>query len=252
MSVRGKRATRQLMTAAKVKKIVSNLAEKKVVQHEATNQVAAYNQTSFGSNGIIPVSPYSTYLQVDQGTSQDQRIGNKIRPMRTTLDMNFVAQNYNGTTNTNPTPQQIRVVVFSMKDNNDLPTTLPYFFQQGSSSTTPLSNGFDMILPINRDLYTVYEDFRVKLGASIWEVSPGTTAVQGYFANNDFDLNPIVRLDLSKHIPNVVTYNDNNSAPTSRAVFVTWFTARSDGVTSASSQIPASVFYSLKCTYTDD
>lgn len=253
MSVRAKFTERKLVTASAVKKIVTGLAEKKICQTELTLDVSAYNQPNWTNNGILPLSPMSTYLQIDQGVSQEQRIGNKIRPYSCTLDLLFTPQLYNATSNTFPYPTMVRVIVFSQKESNDLPTSLPNFFQQGSSATAPISTGFDMILPVNKDVYTPYYDRVIKLGTSSWptNISGGNPNAGGY-GNNDYSLNPMLHIDVTKYLPSVVTFNDNLSNPTSKAVFVTILASRSDGTTSATTQIPGRVFASLKFKYTDE
>lgn len=251
MPVRAKRSEKQALTAAKVRKIVVGLAEKKVVQYSATLDLSAYNGTNWNNNGILGVSPQATWCQIDQGVSQDQRIGNKVRPYSCTLDLMMCANQINGTYNPNPAPNMVRIVTFSIKESNDVPTSLPNFFQDGSSSHAPLSNGSDMVLPINRDVYTVYGDTSVKLGNAQWSVA-GSTAASGNFANNDYSLNPMLSMDLTKHLPSVVTYNDNLSEPTSRAVFVTFFCVRADGRLSDAAYIPGIMYTSLKIKYTDE
>jgi len=251
-SVRAKRVTKQVMTAAKVKKIVSNLAEKKVVMHSDSQELLSYNNANWLAESMIPVSPFSFGMQIDQGVSQDQRIGNKIRPVKTTLDLLMTPWSQDATNNVNPTPVTVRIVVFSRKDTNDYPTNLADFFQLGSTSTAPTSNGFDLIRHVNRDEYTPYLDTQVKLGTAEWSVGIGDTPNKGNYANNDFSSNCRVSLDISKYIPSTVLYNDNNAQPSSRSVFVAWFAVRSDGLNAITTQRYGTVFSQLKCTYTDE
>lgn len=252
-AVRGKRVTKQLMTAAKVKKIVTSLAEKKICQDDLSIDITAYNGLNWPNQSIIPVSPTATYLQIDQGVAQDQRIGNKIRPYSCTLDMMFFGNIYNATSNTFPYPTMVRIIVFSIKDNNDVPTSLPNFFQAGSTASPPISTGMDMILPVNRDVYTPYYDRIIKVGTNGWptDIAGGNPNAGGY-GNNDYSLNPSLKVDVTKYMPSVVTYNDNNSIPTSKAVFVTFLASRSDGASSNPNMIPAKCFASLKFKYTDE
>lgn len=250
VSMRSKRTKRQKVNATMVKSIVKSLAEKKVVNLETTNHVLSYNSPSWSANCIIPISPYATYLQIDQGDSQDQRIGNVIRPYKSITNMFFSNNLYNATSNPTPYPFMVRVVAFSVKENNDLPTTLDDFFQTGSSSGPPISTGMDMLTEINKDKYTPYYDQVIKVGTSQWSTT-GATPLQGNWANNDYSSNPGLSLDLTKYLPAKVTYNDGNSQPTSKAVFLTWFIARSDGRTPNTTDIPGTIFLTSQLKYTD-
>lgn len=252
-AVRYKRAANAKALRTQVKKIVGNLAEKK---HATFNQNAApvsnYNYTGFSSQ-IVPVSPMNTFIQISQGTSQDERIGNRIRTAKCNFKAIMWPTIYNATTNPFPAPHQVRFVVFSVKgDTSAVPTALPNFFQNGSSTSPPNGDLGDMIDTINTDEYTVYKDFTVKLGYQSFDATPGGGGNAGWFANNDFHFNHTVDIDVTKHLPSVITFNDNNSAPTSRAVFVTWFAAHAGGSAGTSTLRPADMDYSIDFKYTDD
>jgi len=252
-AVRAKRAVKSKALRTQVKKIVENLAEKK---HATYNQnagpVSSYNYSGF-SNQVIAVSPMSTFLQISQGTAQNQRIGNKIRTSKCTFKGIMWPTVYNATTNPFPAPQNVRFVLFSVKgDTTAFPSSLADFFQNGASSHDPNGDLGDMIDTVNSDLYTVYKDFQVKLGYQQFDTTPGGGGNAGFFANNDFHLNQKIEIDCSKACPAVVQYNDNSSAPTSRAVFLAWFAAAANGSTGSSVSMPANMNYSIDYTYTDD
>ncbi len=146
--------------------------------------------------------------------------------------------------------------MFSMKgETNVLPDTLSNFFQNGSNSHPPNGDLGDMIDTINTDEYTVYKDLTVKLGYQQFTPAtggPGGGGNAGFFSNNDFHLNQEITIDPTKHCPSVITFNDNSSAPTSRAVFVTWFAAHAGGANGSAVLVPALMDWGLDFKYTDD
>lgn len=253
-AVRAKRSYTQRALTAKVKKIVTSMAEKKhaTFNHNA-EQVASYSSTGW-SNQVVPLTPMSTFASIAQGVSQDERIGNKIRTQKATFRAIMYPTAYNATSNTNPKPQSVRFVVFSMKgDQNLVPSTLDSFFQNGSSSHPPNGDLGDMIDVINTDLYTVYKDFTTKIGFSSFDQpATGSAANLGYYANNDYPLNQVVKIDATKACPAVINFNDNSTVPEGRAVFVTWFAAPCDGSVDTAATIRARMNYSVDFSYTDE
>jgi len=251
--VRSKRTYSQRELSAKVKKIVTGMAEKKhATFNQNAAQVAAYNSSGF-SNQIVALTPMATFNSIAQGVSQDERIGNRIRTTKATFRAIMYPTAYNASSNVNPKPQSIRFVVFSLKgDQNIVPTTLDDFFQNGSSTHPPNGDLGDMIDVINTDKYTVYRDFVTKLGFAAFEGGTGAAANLGYYANNDYPLNQVIKIDATKACPSLIQYNDNTTVPESRAVFVTWFAAPCDGSTDSSSTLRAKMNYSVDFNYTDD
>lgn len=251
-NVRPVRVSKQVALRAQVRKIVTNMAEKKTVRYQAPKFLGGYNNSNFATNQIIPLSPYSTFCQIDQGVSQDERIGNKIKITKSALKLQFWALPYNATTNLEPCPMLVRVCICSAKDDsNTLSGTLSNFFQNGSGSNPPTSGMEDMVAEINRDAYTVYKDMVVKVGYS-GNTGTGSDVGQAYFSNNDFPLCPAVSVDTTRFNPATVQFNDNLSIPNSKLVFLTYFAARADGTGTAATNQTTAVYINNTLFYTDD
>lgn len=250
-SVQKKRAWSQAGLRAKVKALVKDMSEKKIATFQRNSgTVGAYNYGGF-SNQIIPLTPFGGFCQIDQGVSQTQRIGNKVKIASSTFRAIMYPTMYHATSNPNPSPSMVRFVVFSLKgETNVLPTTLDNFFQNGSTSHAPNSDMGDMIDEINRDEYTVYRDFTVKMGYAKNDRG-GVDDQRAAFANNDFKLVQRIDLDVTKYCPASVVFNDNLSTPNSRAVYVVWFSCEVTGLSADTNRLPALMHMTAVCKYTD-
>lgn len=250
-SFRKKSGKKPVTLAKKVRAIIQRTEEKKVAQVTGTLIFGAYTSSSLVNN-INPVTPYVPGIQILPGTGQGDRIGNKIRTVSHTINGVIVPNGYDAVLNPTPSPQEVRVWFFSLRNSNTLPATLPGFFQAGSSSQTPTGNLLDLTRKINTDVY-IYRGHRTyKLGNSINAASAGSLVARDHYANNDFKYNIKFNWNLTSMVPKNVTFNDSNNTATSKAVF--WFieTVNADGTAQPAAALPATIYYTNMVTYTDD
>ena len=200
-----------------VKSIIHKQAENKQCDFAGQMFPRAWSGASFNTQNILPVSPYTSFLQIAQGTTVGTRIGNRITTRK--LMMKFIINNlpYNVTTNTLPKPQDITIYFLKCKDTPvslTSSTGLGSFFQATGSAVAPSGNIYDEIKRPNGDVWTVCHKVHVKVGFQYYS-GTGNDVTNQLFSNNDYKYNVIKDIDLTKYCPKTVTYNDNNTTPTS-------------------------------------
>lgn len=241
--------------AKAVKKEVMKLAESKSISlnfnNLQSNGLTYYSSAGWATFNIIPITPYSTYLNIAQGTGEADRIGNKIRTHKLMYRGVLFANSYNVTWNPTPNAHFVRMIVFSRKDTgNTLLTSVNGFFNNGNTTSSPQSNMFDLVAPYNKMLYNVKYVKTFKVGPAI-NTGSGNQTNQQNNANNDFNRAVAFDVDLTKYIPKVFVYNDGTNTPSNDTVFVMFFVVSSDGTTGASTVNPIQLQSTLYFEYKD-
>lgn len=237
---------------AMVKKAMLKLAETKT-QCLTTNQfINPATGSGWAALGIRPVTPYSSGVSIIGGTGQGDRIGNKIRTKKVTMDFCLYSNPYNGTTNLVPQPMEIAFWVCSVKEENTLPTSLNDFFQNGNTTSGLAGTLADYVKSVNTDKYTVHRQFVKKLGFADYggTGATGSQPLFGNYANNDYKLNHNFTLDLTKYCPKNIVWNDSGN-PTSKVVFIVMEAIPANGAGIAIDQLPASMYWNLEYQFTD-
>jgi len=139
---------------------------------------------------------------------------------------------YHVTLNPTPVPSDVRMV---LARNRTLPQTAPVgstFFASGNSSTTFLGTLADQIMPINKDTVVVLADWHHKVAASTQSTTSGQ-ATTFYGANNDYSLNVMRTMDITKHYSKNIDWNDGASTPTNPGLWLNVIPDDADGTASA-------------------
>lgn len=220
--IRKKTSTKMVSKAVKsyVSKAIHRNVENKSYQVGYSADLGSFN-----SNNLLyaqPLTPYVGGLSITQGVTQSTRIGNQIKLRK--LRFNFVlsARTYNVSNNPSPQPVNLEMLICSLKSaSGEMPiaSDIANLYQLNASSIPPSGFIYDMTQKVNTDLFHVYKRMRFKFGYST-AGGTGVNANAQSFANNDFKLNIIRNLDLTKYAPKTITYNDNSQTPTSRCLFV--------------------------------
>lgn len=212
-----------------------------------------YNSSAQDSN-IFPLSPYASVLDIQQGTSDGSRIGNRIKLKHGSISMTILPTPQNATTNITPVPQHVVFVIFYDKlADTDIPT--PYnngdFFQNNGSTSGFSGNLSDTYRWINYDRYKVFYKRVFKVGFQ-YSNGTGNVPTMEYYSNNDYKMTIVnFKVNFTKWLYHNVKYNDNNSTPTTRGLFCMWYTVPCDGNLFGSTQKPLSVNYQMRLSYTD-
>lgn len=249
---------RQSLTRRLVNQVISRQAEKKTAQvYEPLWGLFSTSSGSWDVNNVRNVGFGATEgFNIQQGTGQGQRIGNKFTIKRMVMRGVVVPFGYDLGTNPNPVPQQVKAVFFRQKG---FPTSKPApkstFLQLGNASNSLQNDLMDMVAPFNKDTYEICGQRTFKIGLSQFWGDGGSTApgnaVAGYYSNNDFHYNQTFSVDLAKMLPKTVVYADNANITTSKTIYVAWILCRADGSANPSASIPCHVQYVIDLEYTD-
>lgn len=234
-----------------IKREIARNIENKSLQYYNTGQnIYPSNHNSFLSS-IFPISPYASYLAIQQGTNSQSRIGNRIKIKKLTIKGTIHANQYNVTTN--PTPCPMHVIFWILIDKTEpvsIPAPTTDFLQLGSTTTSLQNDLMDQWAPVNTDKYRVFAKRLYKIGYSE-NVGTGGLPNQGYLANNDFKFSQNFSIDVTKYLVKNVKYNDNNATPTTRGLFFMATAVQANGQNYSSVTEPAQMQYVMNFDYED-
>jgi len=234
-----------------VKREMARAIEDKVVNfiNHTGHQI---NPSNGGMNTqTIALSPYPTWLPIQQGTGQGQRVGNAINIKRASIRGTIYPQVYDATYNPQPLPCRVIFwLIYDKENDNILPTVDSTFLQNGSSSMALQNSLTDCWTPINTDRWRVLSRKVFKLGNSSSEGSGALSNFQ-YFSNNDFKYNCDFNIDYTKHLVKHVKFNDNTATPSTRGLFLVSTIVASNGSALQSIQRGAMMEYSIDMSYED-
>ena len=114
------------------------------------------NSSLYKNENVIPVTPYSGFLTIQQGVSEGQRLGNKVNMKSVRLRLGIWPKQYDATTNPNPRPCMVRCWLVSMKTGvgatKDYMTDIvqSYFLQGTTGSNAGLSGCIMILYPRQR------------------------------------------------------------------------------------------------------
>lgn len=258
----GKRKYRKSGKTGYIKKIVKQVLDKRMETKTAVStgtdapSILQLTCPTIAGNYRVVSPSQSTYgWTISKGTDDNQRIGNRINVKR--LQHSFVVdiRPYNASTNNQVTPCYVRMYWFRSKWNPVSDVALgnlcggnANFFDQGSSDTGFQGQMMDMNRKIQNENYTYLTHRTYKLGPSTPAITSGTTT-QHIYTNNDFKLCVTGKVELGKHIKQVV-YNDSNQVMTPWIFFVTQVVA-ADNTLLSTAILPINVVSQFMLDYTD-
>lgn len=213
--------------AVRVKRVIHRLAENKVQSIPIANQ-SLINANSSVNPYFISLMPTPT-----QGVSVQQRIGNNINVVRSTIRGFVNLLPYNATTNDLQCPVKVKMWLCARKKTNRAITSAPIsadfnnFFQSGSTSLGFQANILDMLLQNNKDWWNIYS-------TRTFELSPNLLGQS--FTTSTFLQSPSGRMsipfsfNLTKYLGSL-KYNDDGLYPTNKELYLVFQTVRADGAT---------------------
>jgi hypothetical protein len=242
------------MTVQDVEKIVktqiSRNIENKTIQWYGTKNIYPSISPGWDTSNIFPLTPYSGVLQIAQGASQGQRIGNAIKIKKLIFSGIFTPLAQQAVNNPTPKPQY--VILWLVHDRLN-PVTNPQvtsnsFIQNGGSSSNLTNTLQDVYAPINNDRWKLYKKKVYKLG---FENQGGSSAPTTLFANNDFKLSQRMNIDITDYIVQNVKFNDNNTDPITRGLYCVVTTVSAVPTVNDNTDIPVQGWFRLHCVYED-
>lgn len=235
-----------------VKKYVNSVVHKNM----ENKSVVKRGELEFGTYTATPnmactaIFPTSSSLVITQGSGAGERIGNVITTRRLNLKYILYPTGRNDGTNLQPFPKEVIIWIGYLRGTRiTIPSSTGFvdLFQDGNSSNSPYSDLWDVMMPINKDVFHVCKTIRHKIGNSIVVDFDGQIKEQSFASNNDFKLNSSRSLNLSSYLGNKVRFDDATVASTSGLYM--WMTAVNANNSLDYSQSVATVGMSYILTY---
>lgn len=214
-----------------VKRSIQGVCENKQAYHSvSTNYITAFNVS--GTLLAAPLHPYAGSITIPQNVGSSDRIGNKIRVVKAMFNYILNPEVYNASLNPSPTPNIVKLWIGYDKRTPLVPTpSAPNFIQTGNTSSTLTGYLIDVVKPVNKDCYKIYKTRTHKIGHSS-ETGSGSSAIAGYQSNNDFKMNAIGKIDITRYLQKNVQFNDTTNTQTNgHGLFAYWTAVRADGLT---------------------
>lgn len=238
-------------------KAVESIATK-VVHNQIENKTACAittaprNVNAYVYNTLMGVVSCIPTDNISQSTGQSGRIANTIRTRYLNCKLVFFPNPFNATDNAVPKPQEVLLFFGKIKGQKSItPITADFqkLWQNGNSSVQPYSDLRDLTQLVNKDYWIVYKIFRFKIGFAAYG-GTGSTAGQQFYESNDFKLNVVKNINLTKWCPKILKFNDTTLSPSNDNLFMWYEAVNADG-SAASSTYPMSVSYTFNYFYED-
>lgn len=234
-----------------VKKALGNAIENKSVAVSGSNEFGSIAEQS--DMNVYPMMPYTGYITIPQGVTQGTRTGNQVKVRRVTLNYALHPLQYNATTN--PTPQPIEVLMYlgnikRAKGDIPAPPDFSNLFQLGGTSTAPTGTIIDTCFEINKDFWDIKKAWSHKLGYANYD-GTGTSGNFQRYANNDFKLSVVRRLDITKLCPANLKFDDSNTTVQGNNLFLFYQAVSANGNSLSATQQVAKINYFITITYED-
>lgn len=237
---------------------------KRTIHSNIENKVANINSgDNFGniSNnpilGSYPMLPLTGYWTVSQGVTSNTRNGNQLKVRKVMLNYVLRPMIYQATTNPYACPCEIDLFLGYVKRSPaSLPTStdIGNLFQNGASVLAPVGALPDLISDINKDYWHIAKRWRHKIGFSNNNGTGSTTPISAqtqYFQNNDFRMNEVRKLDITRHLPTKnIKFNDADGT-SQKNLFFFYQALYADGTVMTSLIEPIHIDFWIKFEYED-
>lgn len=252
-SARGGRKSYAVSSA--VKSYVSRTIHKQIENKQIQVQVAQPfgNVINNASLYIAPLTPYAGFVSLLQGVGQSQRTGNEVRTRKVMLKYVLYPTQYNAVSNVAPRPCEIQLWLGYVKNSAGIlpiAADFNYLFQYNNTTNPVFGNILDMNQKINTDYWTIKKYWVHKIGYSSANGTGNQPASQSY-NNNDFKLNAVRKLDITKLYPKVLKFNDNGSGFQGPGLFFFYQAVAADGTTFNAATLPIVINWQLDLDYED-
>ena len=229
------------------------------IENKIENFTEDFSFSSINANGILwvaPLLPTSSSvagIQIPQTVGQGGRTGNQVRTRKLIFRYVLTPQAYDATFVPQPQPCMVRMYFGYIRGCRTIApdaTQLSNFFQAGSSTEPFGGNLTDMIRPYNRDLFHVCCMRTHKIGNAVIFAATANPAADQQFSNNDYALNAMGSIDLTKYVPKTLKFNDATNTPDT-GLFVWFNSVYADGNLTVDNAAQTRCFYSIDYEYED-
>lgn len=235
---------------AKVQRVLNKQVERKEFVVAVAN-----NAITTASGGGTPAS-LNLMPFLSLGTNQEARVGERVKIVKAIVKGYVNLLPYNAVTNTLSTPVMVRLWCVSSKLTNvstiGSTSVGTGFFEVGSDTVGFQGNMLDMLLPVNRQAWTVYGEKRFELGAT-YASATGPVSTGGYYDNSNMIL-PF-EFEYGSHFKTPLRFSDDSSSlnsnyPYDRNCWLILQSIYADGSATAG-LITSEYHYCVNIEYTD-
>lgn len=224
-----------------VKRTIHNNIENKCVQISGGNSFGNINESV--EMNAFPMCPLSGFWSIQQGVTQGTRISNQIKTRKVYLNYVLRPTQYDASFNQAPQPTIVQMYLGYVKNTPCFAPAAPdvaQLFQSGAFTTGPVGTLRDTIAVINTDYWVIKKRWTHKIGYAIND-GLGAQAAAQYAANNDFKLNVIKRIDITKMVPATYQFNDSSISPTSKNLFFMYTAVATNGASFNATTLPTNI-----------
>lgn len=242
----------------RILKVVKRTQEVKQFNTELVDNVPLTYWASPGATTLTSFDLINNFLdQISVGAGDGERVGDKVNTRRFQITgfLNFDISTL--TPGNQPVPQNIRMIVFKDKQNEDIAANnfTDIFEGLAAGVSTPKNSLQDMIRRINNERYTVLAQRRFKIGpANLVTTGPtGPPYPTSYLGNNDYKMSQFFKIDLTKQVGRLVYDTISNQVKNHPSLHVMLFACPADGSAANPAVISPGVSYSMvgEYSYTD-
>lgn len=229
-----------------VKRAIHNNIENKIVVKNFANQSVTTADTTFqvASINLLP--------DVPKGTEQGERLGIKIKPVVNSIRGFINMKPHNSLTNPYA-PVKVRLMIVSYKLQNRNANTLQLsdfsrIFEAGNSTVGFQGNMLDMILPINKADWIIYENRVINVG-----IGSESSAFSGSgFTYDASRFSVPFSFNCVKHCKSFLTFDDTSSSrPTNRNLYMLIQPVSAEGSAGGGIYTPIEMHYSHRFEFED-
>lgn len=243
--------------STKIKKYVKREIHKNIEdKHVSINQQVAFgNVTESPDLNVYPVMPYPGYTNIPQSVLVSGRIGNSIKIRKVMLNYTLVSLPYDATTNAIPQPIICQFFLGNVRNSRGvIPSVVAGDFNQivdvGSTSSALAGNLQDLACEFNKDYWDMKKVWTHKLGYAAYQGTGNEPNAQ-FRANNDYKLNHIKKLNITKYCPKIVKFNDGTNQQQGSNLFFMFQCVASGGGILGSTILPARINYWIHIHFED-
>jgi len=240
-----------------VKKYVNRTIHMNIENKQVQSQVSSTfgNVVNDAVLNVRPLTPYPGYIQISQGVTQNGRTGNEVKVRKALLKYVLYPFKY-GESNNTLVPVEVQLFIGFVKNSSGLlPNTGDFnaLYQYNNTTNPIFGDLFDLNQKFNTDYWVIKKYWRHKLGYSTIIASDAEPAAKPWasYANNDFKLNVVKTLDITKIYPKTLKFNDISDTLQGQGLFFFYQAVAADGSILAGSQTPAVINWQIDISYED-
>lgn len=238
-----------------VKKYVNRIVHSQI-ENKSTQINAGFNFGNILESpelNAYPMCPHVGFWTINQGVLSNNRIGNQIKVRKIHLNYVLRPAPYDVTFNAFPTPVEVQLFLGYVKDT---PTITPTAFdflqivQSGASAANFTGSLRDIVAVMNKDYWVIKKRWTHKIGYAA-ATGSGSNASAQFNSNNDFKLNVVRRMDITKFAPKLCQFNDSTTTPTSKNLYFFQQAVWANGSTSGATTLTTSIDFWIDFEYED-